>query len=280
MINAGAIVVASLIPGATAEEKSARIVDGLSAFAGRRLDVDDAVYQSELATGDRNRELATLTFDAGLLGASVDVATEAYFRQCSVTVTAFDIAVMAATLAGSGRHPLTGERIVSEPVARWTLSVMASCGMYDGSGEWLARVGLPAKSGVAGGIVAADPGHFGIGTWAPRLDERGNSVRGIAMLEALSSEYGLHVFGHQGEYLSPVGSAETVDGELRIVLRGELGFAGVEDLVAVLDGATGPIVIDLTAVTLVRSGAARLIRAATLGLADRIRVIDPSGWVG
>jgi len=195
MINAGAIVVASLIDGVTAQQKAQTILDGLGAFAGRTLAVDDAVFRSELATGDRNRELAGLAH--GVLGSSEDVATEAYFWQCAASVTAFDIAVMAATLANFGVNPLTGRQVVSPPIARWVMSAMASCGMYDGSGEWLARVGLPAKSGVAGGIVAVDPGRFGIGTFSPRLDARGNSIRGLVMLESLSREYGLHLFSQE-----------------------------------------------------------------------------------
>ena len=194
MINAGAIVVSSLMEGSTAADKTESIRTGLAAFAGRHLDIDEAVFASELETGDRNRALAHLAHAARVLGSSVDVATETYFRQCSLVVTARDIAVMAATLANAGRNPITHEQVVSEPVARWTMAVMAGSGMYDSSGEWLARVGLPAKSGVSGGIAAVDPGHFGIGTYSPRLDARGNSVRGIAALETLSSEYGLHMF--------------------------------------------------------------------------------------
>ena len=126
----------------------------------------------------------------------MDAATEDYFRQCSLIVTALDVATMAATLANAGRNPVTGVQVVSEPVARWTCAVMASCGMYDASGEWMARVGLPAKSGVGGGIVAVDPGVFGVGTFSARLDAQGNSVRGRAMLESLSRGYGLHAFAH------------------------------------------------------------------------------------
>ncbi len=196
MINAGAIVVSSLMEGATAADKTESIRTGLAAFAGRHLDIDEAVFASELETGDRNRALAHLAHAARVLGSSVDVATETYFRQCSLVVTARDIAVMAATLANAGRNPVTHEQVVSEPVARWTMAVMAGSGMYDASGEWLARVGLPAKSGVSGGIAAVDPGRFGIGTYSPRLDARGNSIRGIAALETLSSEYGLHMFAN------------------------------------------------------------------------------------
>jgi len=203
MINAGAIVVSSLMEGSNAAQKTESIRTGLAAFAGRHLDIDEAVYESELETGDRNRALAHLAHAAKVLGSSVDVATETYFRQCSLTVTARDIAVMAATLANAGRNPVTNEQVVSESVARWTMAVMAGSGMYDASGEWLARVGLPAKSGVSGGIAAVDPGRFGIGTYSPRLDARGNSVRGIALLETISAEYGLHVFAHHGGTFDP-----------------------------------------------------------------------------
>ena len=189
MINAGAIVVASLVPDED-------IVSGLAAFAGHPLDVDDAVFESELETGHRNRALAHLALAAGVLGSTVEEATESYFRQCSLIVSALDVATMAATLANAGRNPITGEQVVSEVVARWTCAVMASCGMYDASGDWLARVGLPAKSGVGGGIVAVDPGVFGVGTFSAPLDGQGNSVRGRAMLTSLSTRYGLHAFAH------------------------------------------------------------------------------------
>ena len=189
MINAGAIVVASLLPEGVAH-------DGLERFAGHPLVVDGSVFSSELETGHRNRALAHLALAAGVLGKPVDVATRDYFAQCSLVVSALDLALMAATLANAGRNPLTDVQVVSEPVARWTLAVMASCGMYDGSGEWMARVGLPAKSGVGGGIVAVDPGLFGVGTFSPPLDPQGTSVRGQRMLASLSQRYGLHAFAH------------------------------------------------------------------------------------
>ena len=189
MINAGAIVVASLV-------SDDEILEGLGAFAGHPLEMDDAVFQSELETGHRNRALAHLALAAGVLGSTVEEATERYFRQCSLIVTALDVATMAATLANAGRNPITDEQVVSETVARWTCAVMASCGMYDASGDWLASVGLPANSGVGGGIVAVDPGVFGIGTFSAPLDGQGNSVRGRAMLTSLSRSYGLHAFAH------------------------------------------------------------------------------------
>lgn len=288
MINAGAIVTTSLLAGDTAAEKFATIHAGLNAFAARELELDDAVLESESATGDRNRALAYLTRSAGTLGSSVEVATGAYFRQCSLTVTARDIAIMAVTLANGGRNPLSGERVVGEDVARWTTAVMASCGMYDASGDWLLRVGLPAKSGVGGGIVAVQPHQFGLGTFSPRLDERGNSVRGMAMLEALSSGYGLHVFSHHGPPLSPIAelSRDDVDGDTVAVLRGEILFAGAEEVLTRLApfvSDRGRLVLDFTNVTRVGDGARKVFlalqRAATIGADPRpnIAVRDPHG---
>ena len=133
-------------------------------------DVDEAVFRSEHDTGDRNRALAFLARSTGVLGSDVEDATAVYFRQCAILVTARDLAVMAATLANNGVNPISGETVMHEDVARTTLAVMAMCGMYDDSGEWMVRVGLPAKSGVGGGIVAVKPGQFGVGVFSPRLD--------------------------------------------------------------------------------------------------------------
>ncbi len=271
MINAGAIVTSSLVAGDTAQAKFATIRAGLQAFAGRELDVDEAVFASEIATGDRNRALAYLARSAGTLGSTADVATGAYFRQCALMVTARDLAVMAATLANGGVNPVTGERVVSEDASRWTMAVMTSCGMYDASGEWLVRVGLPAKSGVGGGIVAVQPDQFGIGTYSPRLDARGNSVRGVAMLELLSQQSELHLLRHRGEPLSPIASITPAGDELVAILRGEIAFAGAEELLTRLIpllGDTGCLVLDFTAVTRVASGAARLLRAAPALIGD------------
>ncbi|QEO14935.1 glutaminase A [Agromyces intestinalis] len=286
MINAGAIVTSSLIPGDTADEKFARIRAGLQAFAGRELDVDEAVFASEAATGDRNRALAYLTRSAGTLASTAEIATTAYFRQCSLTVTARDLAIMAATLATGGVNPVTGERVVGEDAARWTTAVMTSCGMYDASGDWLVRVGLPAKSGVGGGIVALQPGQFGIGTFSPPLDARGNSVRGVAMLEALSSQSGLHLLRHRGDPLSPIASLAHEGDDLVAVLRGEIAFAGAEELLtrlAPLVGEQGCLVLDFTAVTRVARGAAGVLRAlpelAGTDTDGRPRIVlrDPEG---
>ena len=159
MVNAGAIVTATLVSGHTRAEQFDRILDGLSSFAGRNLEVDEDVYASERDTGDRNRAIAYLMRSAGLMDADVDAQVEMYFRQCSIVVTARDLAVMAATLANGGVNPTTGEQVIPRHVVAPVLTVMSTCGMYDYAGEWLYRVGMPAKSGVSGAIsaVAARP---------------------------------------------------------------------------------------------------------------------------
>lgn len=196
MINAGSIVTTGLIEGADKYERFERIRKVISAFAGRELDVDEAVYQSEHTTGHRNRALAYLTLAAGSLTRDAEDATDVYFRQCSIRVTSKDLAVMGATLAHNGRNPLTGVQVVDPSVVRRTLAVMLSCGMYNYSGYWMHDVGLPAKSGVGGGIVAVAPGQFGVGTFSPRLDPTGASVRGVHALRLMSEQLGLHLLNH------------------------------------------------------------------------------------
>jgi glutaminase len=193
MINAGAIATAGLVAGGNSSAKMERTLAMLSRFAGRALEIDNAVYVSERDTGHRNRAIAYLLRNAEILGDDVDEVLDRYFQQCSVLVTASDLAMMAATLANGGQHPRTRQRVINhEHVAR-VLSVMATCGMYDYAGSWLYRVGMPAKSGVAGGVIAVLPGQLGLGVFSPRLDEFGNSTRGVAVCEALSAEFGLHL---------------------------------------------------------------------------------------
>ena len=192
MINAGAIAVASLVGGSTPAARLERLLAAFSAYAGRPLGVDEAVFASERDTGHRNRAIGHLLRNAGILDGDPEPALELYFRQCSVQVDCRDLALMAATLAGGGVNPVSGERAVAAAVVPSILSVMATCGIYDFSGEWVYRVGLPAKSGVGGGILAVLPGQLGIAVYSPRLDARGNSVRGVAVCAALSAELGLH----------------------------------------------------------------------------------------
>ena len=199
MVNAGAIACSGLIHEAKGDGAFEYIREALGRFAGRELGVDEAVYASESATGDRNRAIGYLLRNSTVIKDDVTKVLEVYFRQCSVLVTARDIAVMAATLANRGVNPVTGEQVMTPYAISRTLSVMTSSGMYDYAGEWIYRVGIPAKSGVGGGILAALPARLGLGSYSPRLDSHGNSVRGIKVCEALSSHYDLHMLNRSDD---------------------------------------------------------------------------------
>ena len=199
MVNAGAIACSGLIHEAKGDGAFEYIRQALGRFAGRELGIDEAVYASESATGDRNRAIGYLLRNSTVIKDDVSEVLEVYFRQCSVLVTARDIAVMAATLANRGINPVTGEQVMTPYAISRTLSVMTSSGMYDYAGEWIYRVGIPAKSGVGGGILAALPARLGLGSYSPRLDRHGNSVRGIKVCEALSSHYDLHMLNRSDD---------------------------------------------------------------------------------
>ncbi|OAG08488.1 glutaminase [Paraphaeosphaeria sporulosa] len=195
MINAGAITAHSLVvgPDATLEERTDRILNALSKLAGRQLHVDEEVYEAELRDADRNMAIGYMLKAAGIISCDPRVVVKGYIRQCAINVTVNDLAIMAATLCNAGVHPVTCERIMPQLSVRQVLSVMTTCGMYDAAGDWVSRVGFPAKSGVAGGIIGALPGQVGIAAFSPKLDERGNSVRGVIMCEQLSNDMGLHM---------------------------------------------------------------------------------------
>ncbi len=197
MVNAGAIATTSLVPGATAEEKWQFVQDGLSRFAGRSLRLDADVYESEAATNLRNQGIAHLLQSYDRLYFDPDDATDVYTKQCSLLVSAKDLAVMGATLADGGVNPVTLERVIDAEHCSSVLAVMATAGLYERSGDWLYEIGLPGKSGVSGGIVTVSPGKGGLGTFSPRLDEAGNSVRGQMVTKHLSERLGLNVFASQ-----------------------------------------------------------------------------------
>ena len=199
MVNAGAIVATGLIDAGDDDERMARIVDSFSRYAARHLELDETVYGSESATGDRNRAIAHLMRSFDMLRGDVDSVIDAYFRQCSLLVTCRDLATMAATLANRGTNPITGERALEPRYVENVLSVMSTCGMYDYAGEWVYTVGLPAKSGVSGGVVAVLPGQLGIGVFSPLLDARGNSARGIKVCQRLATDFDLHPLRFQPE---------------------------------------------------------------------------------
>lgn len=213
MINAGAIAAAGLVAGATPEARLARVLGVISAYAGRPLGIDEAVFASERDTGHRNRAIGHLLRNYGILDGDPEPALDLYFRQCSVLLDCRDLALAAATLANGGVNPVTGQRAVAAEHLRAILSVMTTCGVYDFTGEWVYRVGMPAKSGVGGGIMAVLPGQLGIAVYSPALDERGNSVRGVKVFEALSAELGLHVL------LPPRAAQSTVRSESTLATR-------------------------------------------------------------
>nr|WP_221333765.1 glutaminase A [Nocardia transvalensis] len=197
MVNAGALATTALMPAGSADERWERIRTGLSRFAGRPLELDLAVFRSESETNRRNRALAELLASYGRIDIDPIEVVDVYTRQCSLRVSARDLAVMGATLADGGVNPVTGAQVVTPAVCRDTLSVLAATGMYERSGEWLFEIGLPAKSGVSGGIVAVAPGKGAIGTFSPPLDSAGNSVRGQRAVAYLSRTLGLNVFASE-----------------------------------------------------------------------------------
>lgn len=194
MVNAGAITVAGLLHQKLGDGAFDFILDRLSRAAGRPLDMDDAVYRSEAETGHRNRAIAHLLKGTGALEGSVDAVVDLYFRQCSIRVTAIDLAWMSVTLANLGVQPRTDDPVFDLLSVRDTQSVMYACGMYNYSGHWGFRVGVPAKSGVGGGLVGVVNRQLGLSAYSPRLDAKGNTVRGVAAFELLAEELGLHPF--------------------------------------------------------------------------------------
>lgn len=194
MVNAGAIATTSLAPGVSSEEKWAFIHTGLSRFAGRPLSLNEEVYASASETNFRNRSIARLLQSFDRIYCDPKMATDLYTRQCSLNVSARDLAAMGATLADGGVNPLTGERVVDPTVCHYALAVMATAGLYETSGDWLYDIGLPGKSGIGGGIVAVSPGKGGFGTFAPPLDDAGNSVRGQLAAKFLSQSLGMDLF--------------------------------------------------------------------------------------
>ncbi len=288
MVNAGAITAVGMMPDAGDADRPdqgrlAALVASMGRFAGRDLDVDEAVYASERDTGHRNRAIAHLLRGTGAIpDDDPDSVVDAYFKVCAVSVTARDLALIAATLANGGRHPITGEVAAGDATVRDVLSVMATCGMYDGTGEWMYDVGIPAKSGVSGGILAVLPGQLGIGVWSPPVDARGNSVRGVAVCRDLARELDLHLVRgmrapsavrtranvvtlpskrtrgtHERERISADGERSLV-----IELQGSLGFVAVETLAREAlpaHGAADAVVVDLRRVQRIDPAVAGLL---------------------
>jgi len=194
MINTGAITITAMLHARHGEQTFEHVLECFSTIAGRQLTIDEDVYESERRTGHRNRAIAHLLLNFGVVHDEAEAALDVYFRQCAIQVTARDLAMMGATLANMGCHPITGRSAFSINYVKDILSIMFTCGMYDYSGQWAYRVGVPAKSGVAGGVMAVVNRQLGVGTYSPRLDRFGNSVRGTGVCIDLASRLGLHVF--------------------------------------------------------------------------------------
>lgn len=191
MVNSGAIATTSYTPGKTKEEKWEYIYSGLCGFAGKKLSFNEEVFQSALKTNHRNRGIANLLYSYGLLGCDPEMATELYTRQCCLNINSRTLAVMGATLAGGGTNPVTGDKIINNNICHYTLAVMVTSGMYENSGEWLYETGLPAKSGIGGGIIAVSSGKYGLSAFSPPLDGAGNSVRAQKAIRKLSRNLGM-----------------------------------------------------------------------------------------
>ncbi|MCU4356639.1 glutaminase [Acinetobacter ursingii] len=284
MINSGAITTHSLIPIKDNISSAEILRQFMSELAGRELCFDDSVYHSEIKTAYRNLSIGYMLRTVGILETDPVDIVNGYIRQCSILVTVKDLVRMGSVLANGGVDAQTGKRLLNRSVVRQVLSVMMSCGMYDAAGDWLTTVGIPAKSGVAGGILGVLPGQVSIAAFSPKLDEHGNSVRGIDMMERLSRDMGLHL-------MEGTPSAQTIvqshyrtgqDASLSVyVLRGVLKFTEAEMLLRIfqrepVDQST--IIIDLTQISLIHDVGKRMFLEGVDRLIDdghSLLLVDP-----
>lgn len=307
MINAGAITATSLVAGGSTPAMFERIRELYSRCAGRTLAVDESVYRSELESGHRNRAIGQMLRSFDIIETEPDPIVDLYFRQCSIEVTAKDLALMAATLANNGVHAATGDAVIEPWIVERTLSVMATCGMYDSAGKWVANVGLPAKSGVGGGIIAVLPGQLAIAVYSPRLDEHGNSVRGIQVCQQLSRELELHFLHVARAGRSAIRAAYSVadtpsrmrrtrderdlldslgDKSRIYELHGDLLFAGAETAVREISSGETTlevVIIDVRQVDEVSPVAVSMITEIRNELSQMecgVALVDPEGKLG
>ena len=291
MVNAGAIAVAELMSGQTQEQRSANMLALFGGLAGRELTIDERVFRSEEATGHRNRAIAYMMLNSGMIRRDPNEVLDLYFRQCSVNVTCRDLAIMAATLANDGTNPVTGQSMYDAQYVRDVVSVMNSCGMYDYAGEWAYEVGMPAKSGVSGCIIAVIPGQIGIGVFSPPIDTHGNSVRGIRVCQEISNEFELHAFNNRTnvrsvirrDYRGDVVSSNRLrtpeerkvlakDGHQVVVIevQGALFFGSAEQLLrklTLLAAGASFVVVDFKRVHFADTSARKLIYRAARAMA-------------
>jgi glutaminase len=283
MINAGALSTSALIGGDSYDERLLRLLDTYSRYAGRQLSVDQRVFESERVTGHRNRAIGHMLRTFDILTEDPDAVLDLYFSQCAVSVDCRDLSLMAATLANAGINPITGERALRMEFVAPVLSVMTTCGMYDAAGDWVDGVGMPAKSGVSGGILAVLPGQLGVCVFSPRLDPHGSSARGVRVCRRLSRDLGLHFLDVARSSRSTVRASYDIAGvpskrwrspaERALLdevgsravvyeLHGDMLFAGVELVVRAIVERSPELdmsVVDLRATAQIGSAAARLL---------------------
>ncbi|RKW70064.1 glutaminase [Galactobacter caseinivorans] len=284
MINAGAIAAHALVSGEDADARVDRIVDLYSRLAGRSLSIAEDVFESELSEADRNMALAYMLRTVGKLEGTPTDVVRGYTRQCSVSVTVRDLARMASVLAAGG-VTAEGERVLEPEVNRQVLSVMATCGMYNSAGDWLTSVGIPAKSGVAGGLMGIMPGQVGIAVFSPRLDAHGNSTRGVRMFERMNHDLGLHLMNASAS-VSTVSRRVEIDGCSVHEITGDLHFIEAERIMRGFEDepvGDAPVVIDLSQVRRANDIARRVMLEGIRRLhldGHEIRLVDPWGVLG
>ena len=263
MINSGAITTHALLPHKKTVSRAETLRRFLSELAGRELSFDENVYTSEVKTAFRNMSIAYMLRTVGVFDEDPEEMVQGYIRQCAIKVTVKDLATMASVLAHGGVHAKTGKRILDRSVVRQVLSVMMSCGMYDAAGDWLTTVGIPAKSGVAGGIIGVLPGQVGIAVFSPKLDEHGNSVRGVQIFERLSQDMGLHLMEGTPSAQTILQSRYEVGKDTVVYeLRGVLQFTESEMLLRLLQQepkGKNALLLDLTNLTLIHDVGARML---------------------
>ena len=284
MINSGAITTHSLIPFDAQTDRAEKLRQFLSQLAGRELEFDHQVYQSELDTAFRNLSIGYMLRTVGVLESDPVEIVNGYIKQCAIKVTVNDLAKMTSVLANGGIQAATGKRLIERNVVRQVLSVMMTCGMYDAAGDWLTTVGIPAKSGVAGGIIGVLPGQVGIAVFSPKLDEHGNSVRGVDIFEQLSRDMGLHLMEGTPSAQTIVQRRYAPQGNDSIViyeLVGALQFAEAEMLLRIVQDepiASNTILFDLNNLSFVHDvGRRMLIEGLDRLIQDghSVAVIDP-----
>lgn len=285
MINVGALAVNQIVcrPGENWKVRTDHMVDVLSALAGRQLSVDYDAYESEMDTAHRNMSIAHMLAAYGFINTTPHDAVRGYTAQCSVLVNTRDVAMMTAVLANGGVNPVTDKKVLSRDVVRKVLSVMAIAGMYDEAGEWFTEVGIPAKSGVAGGLLGALPGQAGIAAFSPRLNDHGNSVRGISIFRKLSEDLGLHIMDPDAIGSRALRGTRVKDGRSVIEIQCPINFTAAEIILNRL--ATNPpsqseIVFDVSRVGYVNPVGRKLILEAMRRLSadgKEILFYDPEG---